>query len=91
MTVKKTYTSTDSLPVERPAANSVGEVIFSCPPELKFKGPCEVVDQPDQSVIITLRVESHIMKRHRLRAGTMDINRYMWENILNRALVDSVY
>ncbi len=52
---------------------------------------CEVVAQPDGSVIITLCVESQVMKRHRLRAGSMDINRYMWENVLHRALVDSVY
>jgi len=76
MTVKKTYSSA---PVEEPTAPPAPTPV------------CEVVEQPDQSVIITLRVEAHIARRHKLRAGIMNIDRYYWENILHRALVDSVY
>ena len=52
---------------------------------------CEVVSLPDESVIITLQMDAVTMNRHRRRAGTMDLSRYLWENVLHRALVDSVY
>ena len=76
MTVKKTYSSAATEELPLPTV----------PPPA-----CEVVDQPDGSVIITLRVDAQPMKRHRSRAGTMDLSRYMWENILKRAVIDSVY
>lgn len=86
MKVTKTYSSAagDAIDDTKPIFDKVLGAPASIP-------NCEVSDLPDGSVIITLHVESHIMKRHRLRAGTMQIERYMWENILNRALVDSVY
>ena len=82
MKVTKTYTS---------ASTDVDETPCPSPTPLARPNPCEVSDLPDGSVIITLRVDAHIIKRHRLRANGMEIGRYLWENILHRAMVDSVY
>ena len=75
--------------------SSTGEVgvdtVVSTPVVTAPVPNCEAVDLPDGSVIITVHVDPQVIKRHRLRAGGMDINRYMWENVLHRALVDSVY
>lgn len=80
MTIKKTYTSTP-------------ESADYTPPPLPVPIPpnCVVETLPDQSVIITLRVDAATMKRHKSRANGMDLSKYMWDNILHRALVDSVY
>jgi len=52
---------------------------------------CRVVDQPDGGMQVSFLVEPDVAKRIRSRAGTMSIERYIWESILHRAVVDSVY
>lgn len=54
-------------------------------------GPCEVVDRPDGGLSVTVQVDSTIAQRLRLRAQTMPLDRYLWENILKRAIADHVY
>lgn len=94
MTIRKTYTSTtdgaalDTCPTD---TNTRAEVSLPTPLSAPVHPNCEVMAMPDQSVIITLRVDAATIKRHRSRANGMDLSRYMWENILHRALVDSVY
>jgi hypothetical protein len=80
MTIKKTYS-------DRQPNGELAPTVPTVPPPA-----CEVADQPDGSVIITLRInDPTAMRRHRSRAGVMDLGKYLWENILKRAVVDSVY
>lgn len=87
MKITKTYSSA----VESATDQVRGDIEEALGTRPQF--PCQVSDETtvDGSVIITLRVAPDVMKRHKLRANGMDINRYMWENILHRALVDTVY
>ena len=52
---------------------------------------CEVVEMPDGTGIATVLIDAQVMARHKRRAGTMDLSRYLWDNVFHRALVDSVY
>lgn len=53
--------------------------------------PCNVQELSDGSLQITFPVDDpQIIRRLKSRAGTMPLSRYMWENILKRAVVDHV-
>ena len=53
--------------------------------------PCIATEYPDGSLNVQVHVELDIAKRLKSRAGSMDLSRYIWENVLKRALWDSVY
>jgi hypothetical protein len=52
---------------------------------------CEVVEMPDGTGVATVLIDAQVLARHKRRAGPMDLSRYLWESVLHRALVDSVY
>lgn len=52
---------------------------------------CLVSMQPDGKLAVSFLIESTEANRIIRRAGNMDISRYMWENILHRAISDHVY
>jgi hypothetical protein len=52
---------------------------------------CTVAENADGTLTITVGVDEAITKRLKLRAQTMPLERYIWENILKRAFVDHVY
>jgi hypothetical protein len=54
------------------------------------KSPCDVVEVGD-SLLITFTIEPTVAHKLKKRAGIMPMDRYLWENILNRSIVDSVY
>lgn len=58
-------------------------------PSPQFK--CRATLQPDGGISVDLLIEPMIAKRIISRAGGMDVSRYLWENILNRAITDHVY
>lgn len=47
--------------------------------------------QPDGRITVTFLVDVTEASRIVRRAAGMDLSRYMWENILNRAVQDHVY
>ena len=52
---------------------------------------CRTVEQPDGGIQVSFLIEPTYAYRIRLRANGMSLERYLWENILKRAIVDSVY
>lgn len=52
---------------------------------------CEVSELPDGSLLVSVRVDVGVANRLKRRANGMPLERYLWESILHRALVDSVY
>lgn len=52
---------------------------------------CVVKQKADGSLAVILKIDAQTAKRHMSRAGTMDLDRYLWENIFKRAIVDSVF
>jgi hypothetical protein len=79
MTVKKLY------PPTAPAAPAPAPSPYQSTPV------CEVVELPDGTGVATVLIDANVLARHKRRAGPMDISKYLWENVLHRALVDSVY
>lgn len=53
--------------------------------------PCRAEIQPDGALRVELLIEPLTAARYRTRAGRMDIGRYLWDNVLHRAIVDAVY
>lgn len=53
--------------------------------------PCRAEIQPDGALKVELLIEPLAAARYRTRAGKMDIGRYLWDNVLHRAIVDAVY
>lgn len=53
--------------------------------------PCRAEIQPDGALKVELLIEPLAAARYRTRAGRMDIGRYLWDNVLHRAIVDAVY
>lgn len=52
---------------------------------------CIVNKRPDGGAVVAFKVDPEIMKRHMSRAGQLPLDQYFWENILHRAVTDSVY
>lgn len=72
----------------------IQEKVAPTPPPIPAPAPlpiCEVVDGPNGGLYCTIYIQPDAAKRHKARAGTMDLSRYLWENILKRAITDSVY
>jgi hypothetical protein len=53
---------------------------------LNLPGNCAVEKSPDGGMIVHFRVDVARAARLRTRMGPMDPARYLWENIINRAL-----
>ena len=51
---------------------------------------CHVRDQPHGGLSVTFQIEEFYAKRIKLRAGPMPLDRYIWENIIKRAVADHV-
>lgn len=49
------------------------------------------VKEVGEGLEVTFLVDPDIAKRIKSRAGTMPLYRYMWENVLNRAVTDHVF
>lgn len=53
---------------------------------------CQVSDaNPDGSVHVTFLMPPDVTRRMRLRAGKMDLAKYLWENVLHQATESHVY
>ncbi len=52
---------------------------------------CMVTDQPDGAMAVQFLISPEIASRLRRRANTMPMDRYLWENILYRSIVDGAY
>lgn len=53
---------------------------------------CHVSDaNPDGSVHVTFLMSPDVTRRMRLRAGKMDLGKYLWENVLHAATEAHVY
>ena len=52
---------------------------------------CKVEELSDGSIVVSLLIDSPVVKRLKLRAGPMPLHRYIYEQVLNRAVVDHVY
>jgi hypothetical protein len=52
--------------------------------------PCSVTEKPE-GLSVTFTIEPSLIKRYKTRAGNMPLERYIWENLLARAVVDHVY
>lgn len=73
--------SDDSIPVGN-------DPLGSAPPAY---AKCLVNMQPDGKLAVSFLIDSTEAARIIRRAGNMDIGKYLWENILYRAVVDHVY
>lgn len=61
------------------------------PPDPSTFPKCRVVEQPDGGLQVSFLIEEPISGRIRRRANGMPLERWLWENILNRAVTDAVY
>jgi hypothetical protein len=52
---------------------------------------CLVEEQPDGGLHVHFLIEPDVAVRIRRRAHTMPLDRYIWENILKRNIVDHVF
>ena len=53
---------------------------------------CQVSgENPDGSVHVTFLMPSDVTRRMRLRAGKMELGKYLWENVLHAATEAHVY
>lgn len=52
---------------------------------------CLTHERPDGSVLVVFVVDPQTAKRYQTRRGPIDLGRYLWENIIKRAIVDSVW
>lgn len=52
---------------------------------------CRVVVQPDGALHIDCLIDPDVAKRIIQRAGPMTLDRYVWENILQRAFEGHVF
>lgn len=52
---------------------------------------CITLQQPDGGIQVSFLIDPDVAHRIRRRAGTMSLERYIWENILKRAVTDHVY
>ncbi len=77
MAKPSTYTSPAITPSQQP------------PPQPSYK--CRVTEQPDGGMQVLFLIDPDIAKRMRLRANNMALDKYLWENVLYRALIDHVY
>ena len=53
--------------------------------------PCYIRDQPSGGLSITFQVSPEIAARLKSRGGSMDLARYVYENILKGAIAGHVY
>lgn len=52
---------------------------------------CLVSERPDGSILVCFVIEPVAARRYQKRRGTMDLGRYLWENVIKRNVVDSVF
>ncbi len=52
---------------------------------------CVTTIQPDGGIQVSFLIEPDVAKRLIRRAGGMQLERYLWENVLYRAVVDHVF
>lgn len=52
---------------------------------------CRVSPQPDGGLQVHFLIDPDAAKRLARRAGSMPLERYLWENVLNRAVSSEVY
>lgn len=63
----------------------------SLPIKRELPPKCVVTHQPDGAMQVAFLIESQTAQRLMRKAGGMGIERYLWENILQRAVTDHVY
>jgi len=60
-------------------------------PDTATSNGCMTHERPDGSIVVVFVIDSLTAKRYHSRRGVMDLGRYLWENVIKRAVVDSVW
>lgn len=60
-------------------------------PQTSAPPKCMASLQPDGAIKVAFLIEPDVASRIRRRSGSMDLSKYLWENILNRAVTDHVF
>ena len=53
--------------------------------------PCYCRGQPSGGLSVTFQIGPFETARLKSRAGPMDLNRYLWENVLKQAISSAVF
>ena len=89
MKVIKVSSTQDREPQEDPQPIPEGADLKLMEPGLS--APCLVNSRPDGSLIVAFHVDLFQARRLRLKAGTMHLDKFIWENVLQRAIDSMVY
>lgn len=61
------------------------------PVQPPVQSPCFVKDQPSGGLSVTFQIDKITADRIKRKAGTMDISRFIYENIIKGAVSGAVY